>query len=289
MRNLTIKRAKRFVASLYKMKVYIEDPVASDLVISGVACRKLGELKNGEEKTFQIDEQARKVYVIADKLSKNYCNEYYQLPAGQEDVFLSGKNCLNPANGNAFQFDNNENEEAVKNRRQGTKKGLLILILAVIIGAAAGFFITRSIISNRAPAEKTFTSHGMSITLTDEFKEEQIEGFTASYDSKNKAVFVTKEPFTLLDGFENYTLSQYIDLVIEMNGISTVKENRDADPPCFEYEYVDPASGVTYRYVSYVYKTGDSFWLVQFSAEKQDAEKLADTFAAWAKTVTFAD
>ena len=108
MRNLTIKRAKNFVGSLAKMKVYVEDPTSNEICINDIPCRKIGDLKNGEEKTFQIDEQEVKVYVIADKLSKNYCNEFYQLSAGQEDVFLSGKNKFNPANGNAFRFYNNE-------------------------------------------------------------------------------------------------------------------------------------------------------------------------------------
>ena len=50
MRNLTIVRRKSFVACLAKMKVYIEDPASNELVINKIPCRKLGELKNGEEK-----------------------------------------------------------------------------------------------------------------------------------------------------------------------------------------------------------------------------------------------
>ena len=50
MRTLTIKRAKSFVACLAKMKVYVEDPTSREIVINNVPCRKLGDLKNGEEK-----------------------------------------------------------------------------------------------------------------------------------------------------------------------------------------------------------------------------------------------
>ena len=60
MRNLTIKRNKTFVACLAKMKVYIEDASANDLTINGIPCRKLGDLKNGEEKNFSIGENAAK-------------------------------------------------------------------------------------------------------------------------------------------------------------------------------------------------------------------------------------
>ena len=49
MRKLTIKRAKSFVASLTKVKVYIEDQLSNELTINNVPCRKLGNIKNGEE------------------------------------------------------------------------------------------------------------------------------------------------------------------------------------------------------------------------------------------------
>ena len=101
MRNLTIIREKSFVGCLAKMKIYIEDRASGEIHVNGTPCRKIGDLKNGEEKTFQVTEEEAKVFVIADQLSKDYCNEYYQLPAGQEDLFLVGKNKFNPAAGYA--------------------------------------------------------------------------------------------------------------------------------------------------------------------------------------------
>ena len=189
MRNLTIKREKSFVGSLAKMKVYIEDPTSNEICINDISCRKIGDLKNGEEKTFQIEEQKAKIFVIADKLSKNYCNEYYQLPDGQEDIFLSGKNKFNLANGNAFRFDNNESEESIANRKRGTRKGLLILIAAAAVGFVVGYLITSNLFANNESNTKEFSSKGMSITLTDEFVKADIENFTVTYDSKKVAVF----------------------------------------------------------------------------------------------------
>ena len=59
MRLLTMKRAKRYVACLVKMKVFIEDPTG-DTMINGTPCRKLGELKNGEEKALKFPNKAQK-------------------------------------------------------------------------------------------------------------------------------------------------------------------------------------------------------------------------------------
>lgn len=107
MRNLTIKRDKSFVACLMADKVYMEDSASSEITINNVPCRLLGTLKNVEQKTFSIPQEETKIFVIADKLSKNFCNEVYTVPAGEENVFLSGRNHFNPASGNAFRFDGN--------------------------------------------------------------------------------------------------------------------------------------------------------------------------------------
>ena len=141
MRKLTIKRTKTFVACLAKMKVYIEDHVSSEITISDVPCRKLGDLKNGEEKTFEIGNEAARVFVIADGLSKDYCNDFYELPDGSEDIVLTGKNRFNMATGNAFRFDNNESQAALENRKRGTNKGSIVMIVAIVVGAIIGFII----------------------------------------------------------------------------------------------------------------------------------------------------
>lgn len=54
---------------MVKMKVYIEDVTVSEIVINGVSCRRIGDLGNGEQKTFQIGDESLRASVIADKLS----------------------------------------------------------------------------------------------------------------------------------------------------------------------------------------------------------------------------
>ena len=287
MRNLTIKREKSFVGSLVKMKIYIEDPTSNEMRINDIPCRKIGDLKNGEEKTFQIDEQKAKIFVIADNLSKNYCNEFYQLPEGQESIFLSGKNKFNPANGNAFRFDNNESEESIANRKRGARKGILIFIVAIIVGAVAGYLITSGLFLNDTPDPKDFSSDGMTITLTDEFIKAGVEEYTVAYDSKNVAVFALKEEFSLADGFQNYTLEQYGDLVIQNNNLSSSKIENIEGLTAFEYEFTNPDTKDTYKYFSFVYKTNDAFWIVQFATLTENVDEYSSKIFEWAKTISF--
>ena len=96
--------------------------------------------KNGEEKSFEIGEEATRVYVIADILSKSYCNEFYPIDAGTEDVYLSGKNTL-PVRGNPFRFDNQTDPEAIENRRKGKGKAVTVIVIAAIVGFVIGFLV----------------------------------------------------------------------------------------------------------------------------------------------------
>ena len=291
MRNLTIKRAKRFVACLVKMKIYIEDPTSNEMFIGNTPCRKLGELKNGEEKTFQVEEQAAKIFVIGDKLSKNYCNEFYQLPAGEEDIVLTGKNVFNIAAGNAFRFDNNESADVLANRKQGKRKGLVVAIVAVAVGAIIGGFAGRGITSLLLPdpstKTKTFSSKGISVTLTEAFRETGVGNYTAVFESKDVAVFALREAFALAEGVEDYTLRQYCELVMEANGMAGKEIITGDGLMRFEYTYTNPETNDTYRYYSFVYKAEDAFWLVQFTTLDKNASKYAEKIIQWAKTIEF--
>lgn len=295
MRNLTLTRTKCFVGSLAKMKVYIEDPASDEITIQGFTCRKLCDLKNGEKKTVPIGENAARLFVIADALSKDYCNEFYDLPAGQEDISLSGKNHFNPGAGNPFRFDGNTNEDVIQNRKKGSKKGMIILCAAIVIGAVIGSFIgvfgMRAIIAASASAEntspKTFSAAGMEITLNDQFQAVELEGFTACYDSNIAAVTVLKEPFTLVEGLENYTLKQYGELLLENNGMQDFELCPMDDRYYFEYTYTDEQSSITFYYMSVIYRSQDAFWLIQFSTPEENLEQIHEEMISWANSVTF--
>lgn len=279
MRNLTIKRTKSFVACLMKIKIYIEDPTSNEILINNTPCRKIGDLKNGEEKTFQISEQAAKVFVIADKFSKNYCNEYYQIPEGQDDIFLSGKNKYNPANGNAFRFDNNESEGIVANRKKGTRKGLGVLIAALIIGVIVGLVIG---FLSVLPEDKTFSSDGMTITLTDEFRKFNDDEYTAVYDSAKVAVFVSK-----VDATKEDSLAEFAEMLAVYSDLSPDSVKTADGLTYITYNNINSQNNVTYQYTAYLYQTDDAFWVVEFATDKKDADDYAKDITEWAKSVRF--
>lgn len=287
MRNLTICRKKSFVACLAKVKVYIEDHAAAELMINNVPCRKLGDLKNGETKTFLIGEQAARVYVIGDKLSRHYSNDFFELPEGQEDIFLSGKNKYSLAAGNPFRFDNNPSAVAMANRKKGARIGLIVLAVAAVVGFGIGFITSFEILTDSGVSEKTFSHDGMSMTLTDEFISTKQANFDFTYATEDVVVVGLKESFADYPQLESYTQAQYGNAVIQNNGLQySIVQQKDG-MVFFEYDATSGGSKEEYHYVSYVFKTDEAFWMIQFATLKTDAAEYADQIKQWADTITF--
>lgn len=284
MRNLTIRRDKSFVASLIKMKVYIEDPVANEITINKVPCRLLGTLKNAEEKTFVVEESAAKIFVIADRLSKNYCNEFYQLPMGADDIFLAGKNRYNPLSGNAFRFYDNTNEEALLHRKKNLRRGALILGIAFAVGIVIGVVSALLPLLADSAEPKAFSDAGLTITLTDNFVKDKDEDFAACYSSDDVLVFVGKELFSLNATLKALSTEEYGELVTENNEVSELSGLKVRNDLVY-FQYVFEDSGDTYHYSTFIYKGGDAFWTVTFVTFEENAEDYEEDILEWAKSV----
>lgn len=290
MRYLTVKRNKTFVGCACKLKVYVEDAASAEIQINDVACRKLGELKNGEEKTFEISEDAAKVYVIADQLSKSYCNEYYQLPAGEEDIALAGQCKFNPAAGNAFRFEGNCSPEVLAHRKKSTAKGAVILASALLAGLICGIVMSSALFAGPFfVRDKEFSTEGVTITLTNEFQKTKQEGFVAAYRSREVFIAVQKEPFDSASVLETYSVEQYLQEMIEHNAdkLGPVSVT-DADGLIgFVSKGKDSKTGKPCHYYYYCYKSEDAFWLIQFAVHEEDVEKYGQSIIDWAKSVRF--
>lgn len=291
MRYLTVRREKSFVGCLAKDQVYIEDPYYGDTTIGGVRCRKLGDLKNGTEATFTIGDEAVRIYVISDKLAKNYCNDFFLVPPGNFNVLLVGKHEYNPASGNAFRFYGNDSPEALENRKRGNRTGLIVLIAAAVIAFAVGFIggMIGSLMEEAEP--KTFTAGDLSITLTDAFDEADWEGFDGAWESWEVGVVVLEEPFDTLtevmDDPATATVQEFAQLHRDTNSITASIETKDGLTR-YCYEWTNTEMGTTYCYYTYFYKSDASFWMVQFWLDEEDAAEYEDVIPRWAQSVTFA-
>lgn len=293
MRKLTIKREKSFVGCLAKMQVYIEDAASDELTMTlengeeplRVSCRKIGELKNGEEKAFDINDDAAKVFVIADKLSKDFCNDCYQLPEGSEDVSLSGRNKLNPAAGNAFRFNGKDNVTASANRKRSSSRGVIIIIAAIISGFILGYGITAGIFALVDAGEKTFSTHEMSITLNKSFTEQTVPGYYSVYVSDDVEIMVFKTEFEDL-GSSLLSAANFAQTVI-WNDSELNCEVMEKDGLVFFSFDKSLSDGESYRYFAYTYKSESAYWQFYFAVPQRKAEKYSNNIEKWAGSVKF--
>ena len=291
MRTVTIQRRKSFVASLGAYKVYLEDPTASFL-IQGVPCRLLGTLKNGESKGFEVDGEARRLFVIGGKMSRHYCLDMVSLPAGDSDLFLSGQSHFSLLTGNPFRFDGEASGETVARRVRGLRRGTTVfciaLVIGIMIGFGCGFWIVHTYVEQKAHAEKTFAKEGMSITLDRGFSafEPDRNGYLAAYSSKDAAVLVVKEAFADYDGLQNYTLKQYGNKVIEVNRADATLKSEEG-LTYFEYDYYNQNVQATYHYYCVLFKGPDAFWMFEFCCLTEKFDTYHPQFTEWAQSIQF--
>ena len=63
------------------------------------------DVKNNSELVVDIDENLHRIFAIIDVYTKDTCVDMIEIPAGNEDVYVSGRNYLSPFKGNPFIFD----------------------------------------------------------------------------------------------------------------------------------------------------------------------------------------
>lgn len=159
------------------------------------------------------------------------------------------------------------------------KKFFALLLAMVLAMAGCGLLEAK---------EETFSKDGLTITLTNRFREYDAtaEGYSVAYDSATVAVFAMQEQkadFATM-GLEP-TLEEYAQLVIEANDFdSTVS----LDNNLVSFTYEGSNEGVTYTYLACVYETEEAYWLVQFACEADKYENLQADILKYAQSVIVA-
>ena len=288
MRKLTVRRAKGSFFSPSRVFLYLENHEQSDTTVSGIPCQYLGTLKRGSQTTVEIGDTACRLFATTSRINRDINSTCFQLPEGSDDIVLSGETEYDSAkNGNLFRFHSTLMPD-FKIRR--THPAILSLLLCVLVFAVIGMIVRFVALGINREKPKDFTSHGMTVTLTDKFREDSVVEYTVCYRSKDVLVLGLRESFSSASGFEKLSLTEYVDLLLEANQMSRDKLQTSGsfeNKPGFEYTYTDPETQDTYHYIVYTYKTGDAFWNVQFITRENTFSQYKDRIASWAASVKF--
>ncbi len=147
--------------------------------------------------------------------------------------------------------------------------------------------ITGLLTGCKASPEK-FSAEGMTITLTDAFKQEAMEGTAAYFESSKALVVAIKESFSQFEDLgmsTDITLEEYINLVVENNKEMQVEHLEIDKLAAFTYE--NSTNKKDFTFFAAVYESDDAFWLIQFACETKDYADMQEDFVKWAKSVEF--
>lgn len=114
-------------------------------------------------------------------------------------------------------------------------------------------------------AAKTFSDEGMTITLTNDFSKQSMDGYTVCYAAKTAAALVMQN-----NSSRNPVAGD------DINGCPTIL-----------YDFYNEDKDVEYRYLAVMYQADDGFWLVQFASAKDDFDTYEPGFVEAAKSVSF--
>jgi len=135
--------------------------------------------------------------------------------------------------------------------------------------------------------EKAFSKNGLDITLTNEFSEETLSGYTACYRSTHTMVVTLKEDFSLIEGAADLSVTEYAELLRQANASRSPTSLSTKDGiPYFEYTYFNESENVTYRYYTTAFKGSDAFWMVQFVCNESAYVTQKVNFSTWAKSIS---
>ncbi len=288
MRNLTVTRERGALGSALSIAIYIEDPTTNDpqndITVDGVKCRLLGFVRPRRSLTVAIPDSEQKIYAFTPRsMQKSNISDACLIPEGTEDISLNG--CLHILSSFfkacTFVFDKNISEEDKKKLKKKDIKSfisfyLIIFFISLALSFSAIFF-------SLYQADKTFSSDGVSITLTTKFSVQAYEGFDFVYASNEVSVFGFKESFEDYPELADYSYEEYGLAVLEANQFDasvTLKPFGESYYFCYQVD--------GYYYFCVIYKSNDAFWLIQFSTNVERADYYADDFSKWASSVTFA-
>ena len=163
------------------------------------------------------------------------------------------------------------------------KKGMVVMLIALLCGAVIGFGITSMVLGVGNGRAKDFTVGDITITLTEGFTKQSYPGCYVAFGSDRVEVYVTRDDLSAATKY--FTEEQYASYIITHNGFADCQPQVDDGLVYFVAKQT--LKGETILHYTYVYKTSEDFWLVEFALRESAANSRRDDISEWAHSVKF--
>lgn len=184
-------------------------------------------------------------------------------------------------------LEENRNNQVVENKpkQQNKTKKTILGIVGAIIGIVFGYLITSGKLF--PPKDKVFKSHGITVTLNDDFHEKEYLGFQVAYLSEKSFFAANREEKSLFVGTGIYNLRGYIDAVLKLNNkYSTIKEGVTSEGQKYYYaKYTSKVDGDSFSYYLVTLEGNNHYYTINFGCRTKDYNKLESQYEDWAKTI----
>ncbi len=159
------------------------------------------------------------------------------------------------------------------------KKIKNIVLLVVLL-------LTICMVTSCKGKPKTFTSHGITVTLTSKFKPKEVQGAQVVYIA-NKVGFMgnqeSKSALYITDG----KLEEYTKKVLNVSNMKNLEYNLyEKDGVKFYYAYYNASvQNLEYRYMLITKEGKNSYYTMNFWSFTKTFNKYQDQFMEWAKLI----
>lgn len=162
-------------------------------------------------------------------------------------------------------------------------KKILYLIGALILAFLLAFTITLDFIN--ISKKETFKENDFQITLTNDFKANDLAGATAYFESNKAIVVAKKEDLKDLKdlGIKRVSsLEDYAKVILRANDSDYTLQKKGN---IIYYEYESKVEDNLFYYFVTVAKSDDAFWVISFASHESNKNIYKPEFIKWAKSI----
>ncbi len=210
----------------------------------------------------------------------NMNNPFYGQPQNMNsDPFSPPVQGFNSGNVGVF----NPQQQVKPPKKKNGAVAIVLIAVVAVIGVMIGIFAIMG--GGYEPQE--FSAGGITLTLTSEFEAIETDNYEFAYSTYDIMVLGLREYFSDYDGLEDVTLDEYVEaaMTTTISDLSDVATEKRAGAVYFNYEYNDGTDD--YIYHTYVYKTDDSFVILQFVAFVDNQQELLENIDSWLASAKF--
>lgn len=289
MRRVTIKRQVALAGAFQEVTVYAENADRGTEEIDGVICKKACTLKNGQNRCFDIGNDAVRIFAITTTSSNEKIITEYTVDPGSSPLLIQGKCKLNDAKSAEFSFSSCSVPSSISSGGSRGSKGLMILVAILISCALLPLpYLYRLLsysISMSNPLD--FKAGEMTITLTEGFSENYQPVLYKEFYANDCWLGVERQGYDDFPELRDISAHEYCRMIKENSGKTASTVLTKDGLTYFVFDYYSPEADETFVYYLFAYKSSSAAWFIQFSAIEDDVDKLEDDFFEWAGSVRF--